>query len=64
MESLFVEEEVLSCPNRITAEKAITFGLAVGSHSHFYRSFWRPFSLEYLWNPYSVKKRSGCARPE
>jgi len=36
---------------------AITFDPTVGSLSKFDSSFWRPFSLYYLWNPYSLKRR-------
>jgi len=37
----------------------ITFDKIAGSHSNFDMSFWRLFSLEFLWNRYSVTKRSG-----
>jgi hypothetical protein len=39
-------------------EKAITFDPTVGSPSNFYRSFRKPFSLEQMWNRYSVRWRS------
>jgi len=31
-------------------ERAITFDPTVGSPSKFYRSFWKLFSMEYMWN--------------
>jgi len=45
MESLLVEEEVLSRTTRITAEKALTFDPVVGSRLKFYSSFQMPFPL-------------------
>jgi hypothetical protein len=37
----------------------ITFDKTVGSCSNFYTSFWRPFSLGFPSNRYSVTRRSG-----
>jgi len=45
-------------------ERAITFDPTVGSHSNFYRSFRKTFSLEYFWNRYSVRRRSRRSRQE
>jgi hypothetical protein len=48
MESLLVEEEVLSRQTEITAEKGCNFDPTVGSPSKFYSSFRSPFYLKYL----------------
>jgi len=64
MESLLVEKEVLSRQTEKNLKRAITFDPTVGSRSKFYTSFQRPFSSQYLWNPYSLKTRYGRARPE
>jgi len=45
-------------------ERAITFDPTVGSPLIFYRSFRKPFSLEYMWNRYSVCRRYRRSRPE
>jgi len=52
MESLLVEEVVLSRHTGITAESTITFDPTVGWRSYMYSSFRKPVSLNYLWNPY------------
>jgi hypothetical protein len=64
MESLLVEAEVLSRETRITAESTITFDPTVGTRSNIYSSIRRPVSLDYLWNPYSLKRRYCRARTE
>jgi hypothetical protein len=64
MESLFADVNVLSPKARISGKRVITFDPIVGSPSNFYSSFQRPFSLENIWNPYSLKRRSSRARPE
>jgi hypothetical protein len=46
MESLLIEEEVLSRQTRITGERALTFDPTVGSWSKFYSSFRMPIFLE------------------
>jgi hypothetical protein len=45
-------------------EKAIIFDPTVGSPSKFYRSFRTPFSLEEMWNRYSVRHSSLRSEPE
>ena len=52
-------------PNRKKQVKmALTFYPTVGSRSKFHTSFRRPFSLSYLWNPYSLKRKPCRATPE
>jgi len=43
---------------RVSAERAITLGLTIGSHSNFYRGFQRLFLLGKLWNRW-VTRMSG-----
>jgi hypothetical protein len=64
MEALHVEEEALWSQTGMTGEKGITFDLTVGSRSKFHTSFRRSFSLEYLWNPNSLKRRPCGSKPE
>jgi len=64
MESLLVEDDVMSRQTGIKLKRAINFDQTVGSRSKFYNSFWKPFSLYYLWNFYSLKRMSCRARPE
>jgi hypothetical protein len=42
----------------------ITFDPTVEQRSKSYSSFRSTFSLKYLWNPYSLKRRSCRARTE
>jgi hypothetical protein len=58
------EAEVLRASLDYRFEKAITFDPTIGSRSKFYRSFRRPFFIEWIWNPYSVRRRSGRAMLE
>ena len=39
-------------------ERAITFDPNVGTTTNIYTSFWTMFSLELMWNRYSVKRRA------
>jgi len=64
VESLRGEAEVSSLQTRGRFERAITFDTTVASPSKFYRSFRKPFSLEYMWNCYSVSRRYRRSRPE
>jgi len=55
----------LLAANQSTGTKwAITFDPTVGSPSKFCRSFRTPFSLEEMWNRYSVRRSSLCSEPE
>jgi len=63
VESILGEAEVWSCQARVTVQKgrfegAITFDPTVGLRSKFYRSFRRPFSMEWMWNRNSMRRRS------
>ena len=64
MESILGDREISSGETRERLKKAITFDPIIGSRSNFYRSLLRLFSLELLWNRYSVTGRSRQARPE
>jgi len=45
-------------------ERAITCDPTVGSPLNFNKTFWKLFSLEYMWNLYSVRRRFHRSRPE
>jgi len=64
VESLLGESEVRLSTLEYRFERAITFDPTVGSPSNFHRSFWKLFFLEYMWNRYSVRRRSRRSRPE
>jgi len=61
-ESILGDDEVWSSQAGWTGRKAITFDPTVGSRSNFYRSFRMHFSMEWMWNRYSVMMSSGRAR--
>jgi hypothetical protein len=62
--SILDDRDVSSSETSVTAKKAITFYPNVGSRLNFYKSLWRLFSLELLWNRYSVTERSRRAKLE
>jgi len=64
VESLLGEAEISALGTRVRFERAITFDPTVVSPSNFYRSFRKPFSLEHMWNRYSVRRSSRRCRPE
>ena len=59
MESQLRDEEVWSARLEKGIKIAITFDLTIGSPLNFCTSFWKPFSLELLWNRNSVTRRYG-----
>jgi hypothetical protein len=63
VESLLVEAEDSSLETTVPFERAVTFDPTVGSPSNFYMSFRNLFSLEWMWNHYSVRRRSKRSRP-
>jgi len=64
VESLLGDAEVSSPAIRVPVRTSITFDPTVGSPLKFYRSFRTPFSLEWMWNRYSVRRRYRRLRPE
>jgi hypothetical protein len=63
VESLLGEAEISALKARVPVQRAITCDPTVGLPSNFYRSFRDLFSLELMWNPYSVRRRSQHSRP-
>ena len=64
MESILVEEDVLSRQAKVTVRKGRTFDPTVGSRSNLFWSFRMPFYMEWMRNRYSVMMRSGRAKLE
>jgi len=64
VESLLGKAEVSSLETTVPVRKGITFYPTVGSPLKFYRSFRMLFSLEQIWNHYSVTRWSRRSRPE
>jgi len=63
VESLLGDRRSLLSRPGYRFESAVTFDPIVGSPSSFYRSFRTPFSMQLMWNRYSVRWRSLLSRP-
>ena len=64
LESLHGEATVWSSQTRVMVQKGHNFWSDRWSRSNFHRSFQRPFSMEWMWNRHTVRRKSGRARLE